>query len=200
MKITLPENIADITLDQFQKYSELVQRDDLSDYETNKRKIQIFTGISHKEAGQITAVDFEAILNQIDLALNQEAVFDPLFDMQGVKFGFIPNLDEITAGEFIDLSSYGTDTTKLHNTMAVLFRPIKNRDAFGNYSIESYEGTKQYADVMKQMPLSIVNGALVFFLNLANELTIHTQRFMEAEQAKEAQQVTISKNGDGMLQ
>jgi hypothetical protein len=186
MKITLPENISDITLNQFQRYSELVEREDLTDKQKNDRKISIFTSINHKESGSISSVDYNEILEQIDSALNQTVEFKNTFKMGGVEFGFIPNLDEITQGEFIDLSTYGMSAENLHKVMAVLFRPIKNKDGFKNYSVVGYDGTKQYAEVMKQMPLSIVNGALVFFLNLANELTIHTQKYMSLAQAREA--------------
>jgi len=115
-----------------------------------------------------------------------------------VEFGFIPNLDKMTQGEFIDVSNYGTDVKELHKLMAVLFRPIKNRDAFGNYEIINYKGTKQYSDIMKHMPLSIVNGALVFFSSLANELVSYTQKYMAVEQAKEKVHQTTSINGGGM--
>jgi len=84
--------------------------------------------------------------------------------------------------------------------MAVLFRPIKNKDVLGNYEIIKYKGTKQYSDIMKHMPLSIVNGSLVFFSSLANELISYTQKYMIQEPAREKQQTIISKNGGGMLQ
>ena len=55
------------------------------------------------------------------------------------------------------------DVENYHKVMAILFRPIIQSDRFDNYKIANYEGTKQYADVMKQMPMSIVKGAFVFF-------------------------------------
>ena len=51
---------------------------------------------------------------------------------------------------------------------------------------------------MKYMPLSIVNGALVFFSNLANELIEYTQKYTTEEQAREKTPATTSKNGGGM--
>jgi len=198
MKIILPESIHDITLHQFQLYNELLERTDLDEYNFNKRKIQIFTGFERKRIDLISTTDYNEIINQIDLALNQTVEFQPTFFIKDVEFGFIPNLDKMTQGEFIDVSSYGTDVKELHKLMAVLFRPIKKRDAFGNYEIINYKGTKQYSDIMKHMPLSIVNGALVFFSSLANELLSYTQRFMREEQAKGNQHQTTSINGGGM--
>lgn len=198
MKITIPETLKDITLGQFQKYSELIKREDLSDVELNKRKIHLFTGLDYNSVSNIKQYDAKEILETIDLALNQTVEFEPRFTMGGIEFGFITNLDDITQGEFIDISTYGTDVETMHSLMAVLFRPIKKKDLLGNYEIITYEGTKQYANIMKAMPMHIVNGALVFFSSLASELVIYTQKYMTEELAREVQRQTIFKNGVGM--
>lgn len=199
MKIILPENIEEITLEQFQKYSLLLEREDLDDFQLNKRKVSIFTGIKYKDLNNIDARDFEDILTQIDIALNVDVKFKDRFVLNGVEFGFIPNFDKISTKEFVDLSLYPLDDIETyHNLMAILFRPIKKTDSFGNYNIKSYNGTERYAELMKQTPMNIVNGALVFFLNLAKELQTSTQKYMEVELLKEAKHPTTLKNGDGM--
>lgn len=200
MKIILPESIADITLHQFQLYNELLERTDLDEYNLNKRKIQIFTGLERSRIELISAIDYKEITEQIDIALNQTVEFKPTFWIQDVEFGFIPNLDKITQGEFVDISKYGTDVNEMHRLIAVLFRPIKNKDALGNYEIINYKGTEQYANIMKHTPLSIVNGALVFFSSLANELVSYTAKYMAVVQPREVPHPITSKNGDGMRQ
>jgi hypothetical protein len=185
MRITLPENISDITLLQFQKYNKLIGRDDLDEYNFNKRKIEIFTELNRGQIDNIKTTDYKEIIEQIDKALNQDVKFKDRFKLKGIEFGFIPNLDEITGGEYVDLREYGTEVDTLHNLMAILFRPIKDSDVFNNYTLYSYNGTKEYAELMKEVPLSIVNGALVFFSSLANELVNYTQKYMKAEQVKE---------------
>jgi hypothetical protein len=179
-------------------YNELLERTDLDEYNFNKRKIQIFTGLERNRIDLISVADYNDIVNQIDLALNQTVEFKPTFFIKEVEFGFIPNLDKITQGEFIDLSTYGADVKELHKLMAVLFRPIKNKDSFNNYSIINYKGTEQYANIMKHMPLSIVNGALVFFSSLANELVSYTEKYMQVEPAREEVPMTTLINGGGM--
>jgi len=192
MKVTIPTSIEDIKLHQFQKYSILLERTDLTEDQFDKRKVEIFTGLERNRLDLISQRDYKDIIEQIDLALNQSAVFKPTFFIDDVEFGFIPNLDKITAGEYRDLSVYGVDVQEMHKLMAVLFRPIKKKDVLGNYDIINYEGTERYATIMKYMPLSIVNGALVFFSNLANELVNYTQKYMVVEQPKEGQPVITS--------
>jgi len=116
--------------------------------------------------------------------------------MSGVEFGFLPNFDDMKAKEYFDLSTYNTEPETLHKLMAILFRPIKHKIK-SEYEIVNYQGTQEWSDVMRQMPLNIVNGALVFFSNLASELENYTLRFTAEEVASQMQQ-SISRNGGGM--
>jgi hypothetical protein len=198
MKITIPENINDINLLQYQRYHELIAREGISDHDRNIRKIQIFTGLKAEQVKMISSTDYAEIISLIDLALASEHEFTPTFFIEDVEFGFVPNLDKITAGEFIDIEKYQGSLEDLHKLMAVLFRPIKKKDVFNNYSIESYAGTEQFAEVMKLMPLSAVNGSLVFFSTLSNELLSYIQKFTNQEAEKGKKQASTFKSGGGM--
>lgn len=198
MKVTLPEHSRDITLYQYQKYAELLSRTDLNETQFEQRKIQIFTGIKPDEYIGLTQKDKDEILSQIETALNTPFEFEQRFTMEGIEFGFIPNLDKITAGEYFDLCKCGTDVNELHKLMAILFRPIVKKTRYGDYSIEDYKGTSDWSEAMKLTPMSVVNGALFFFLNLSTELTNYTQSLKLKEQAKEQPQKDILKNGGGM--
>ena len=77
MRIKLPENQSEITLGQYQKYLKLIERlesGELDTYTFNRRKIVLFTNLLFKDTANITQVDFESIINQIDAALNEQAV------------------------------------------------------------------------------------------------------------------------------
>ena len=41
-----------------------------------------------------------------------------------VKFGFMPKLDDISLGEFIDLDKYISDWQQMHKALSVLYRPV----------------------------------------------------------------------------
>jgi hypothetical protein len=198
--INLPENISEITLDQYQRFEVLSKRTDLDDLGLNKRIINIFTGLKYKDIDNIPYKDYEDIVIQITKALSENAPFKDKFNIGDVEFGFIPNLDEMTTAEFVDLSSYGLEIESYHKIMSVLFRPVTGKDKFKNYTISNYEGTKEWADVMKRMPMSIVLGAIGFFYHLANELRTHTLRYTNQEAVKETTQVGTLKSGDGMSQ
>lgn len=200
MKIVLPENISEITLEQFQKYSVLLERKDLDDFQLKKRKLSIFTGIKYKDLDNIDQSDFDEILQQIDISLNVDAGFKDRFEMNGIEFGFIPNFDKMTTKEFVDLSLYPvSEIETYHKLMAILFRPVKNKDPFGSYKIKNYNGTEKYAEMMKQTPMNIVNGALVFFCSLASELQNSTERYIQEELKRVEMLATTSRSGDGIL-
>ena len=196
--ISLPENISDITLDQYQKFEVLSKRTDLDALGINKRIISIFTGLKYKEIDNIPYKDYEDIIAQITEALGQTAPFQNTFKIEDVEFGFMPNLDDMTTAEFMDLSNYGLSIDTYHNVMAVLFRPITSKDKFKNYKIANYTGTKEHSDVMKRMTMDVVLGAIGFFYHLANELRVDTLKYTKEDQAKAEHQTTL-KSGAGML-
>ena len=69
------------------------------------------------------------------------------------EFGFIPNLDKMTMGEYIDLNNYFENPQDMHKAMAVLFRPIhESYEDKDSYRIDSYKGASVYCDIMKEMP------------------------------------------------
>lgn len=192
VQITLPENISEITLEQFQRYDKLMKRTDIDEFNRNKRLVEIFCGIPFREVDNIGEKDNEDILGQIAIALTTNSEFVQRFIHNGVELGFIPNFDKISTAEYVDLSTHGIEIENLHKTMAILFRPVTSKDAFGNYKIAEYNGTSEYSEIMKGIPMNVVNGALVFFYNLANELQDYTLKYtMEARRKGKAQQ-TIS--------
>jgi len=219
MKITLPENISEITLGQFQRYLKLLTRE-LSDIEFNKRKIAIFTKLPYRDISKVSSVDFKELLLQIDLALATKAEFTNRFTLNDIEYGFIPNLDNISIGVHTSIGLFTKDLIptedesslslekltelqaerfkEIHKAMAVLFRPIEKKDAFGNYILEEYYGDERYDEVMKEMPLHVVSAALVFFSSLANELYNSIQRYTTQELLKETKHWNILRNGTGI--
>jgi len=200
MKIKIPENISDITLDQYMKYVKLIERTDLSEFELNKRLVSIFCNISIHKMDYVDAKDFVSLVEDISKAINQDAEFTNKFTLNDTEYGFIPNFDKLTSKEFFDLSYWCNEdmNDNLNRIMAILFRPINGKDKFGNYTIESYDGTEDRAVAFMHIPMNVVNGALVFFSSLAKELRLSIQKFTNQVQAKVEQHQTISQNGDGM--
>jgi len=188
IKIQLPESIADITLNQYQQFLKLQDKaDTLTEQGMAERVISLFTGIKKQDVKKLVISDYESIMNQITEACSTEAKFQQRFKLNGVEYGMIPNLNDISQGEYIDLTTLGSDMDEMHKVMAILFRPIVKTDAFGNYSIESYGDITERSKEMLNCPMHIVNGSLVFFLNLLKDLKSYMKKSIVAEAQKNKQ-------------
>jgi hypothetical protein len=93
----------------------------------------------------------------------------PTFKIKDQEFGFIPDLEEMSYGEFVDLDTNISDWENMHKAMAVLFRPIERKRG-DKYTIIPYHGTHEFSDFMKFMPLDVALGAVVFFLSFRERL------------------------------
>ena len=113
--------------------------------------------------------------------------------MGDTEFGFIPKLDEMTFGEYVDLDTFMSDWSTMHKAMAVLYRPIKTRYE-DKYEIVEYDGD-MYHEAMKKMPLSVAMGSMLFFYRLENDLLMTLEGYSEAE----IQKTDSLPNGVGML-
>ena len=88
------------------------------------------------------------------------------FNYEGVEYGLIPNLDNITTGEFIDLDSLLKQDENLHKVAAILYRPITDK-VKDLYKIEPYKDydLDYYSEVMKKVDFRIIAGAITFFFS-----------------------------------
>lgn len=198
IKISVPENIADITLDQYVKFEALRAKEDkLTEQGMIERVISLFTGIKKQDVKKLVYKDYEGLMAQIIAACEQDVDFEQRFTLDGVEYGFIPNLDEITTAEYVDLSTIGMQLEDMHKIMAILFRRITKEDAFGNYEIELYSHNKANDEIMRRCPMNIVNGALVFFWSLSRELKKAIQKSTSQVEESNRQQA-ILKGGVGM--
>jgi hypothetical protein len=146
--------------------------------------------------------DLTELIISLTKTLEAEGTFQQRFKIKDLEFGFIPNLEEISFGEYVDLEKYLQDVSTFHKAMAVMYRPIK--ETFKDrYSIHEYNGSDEYSDLMKFAPLQIVKGANVFFWTLEKDLLRATLTFLETETTQEmkthlAKELNLESSGGGM--
>jgi hypothetical protein len=195
VKITIPEDSKDITLEQFQKYDVLLKREDIDDFEKSKRIVALFTGLKYHQVGQMEQKDYIDIISHVSIALAKECEFVDTFELNGDEYGFI-TLDKMSTAEWMDLQEFGSDSDSLHKVMAVLFRKVKKKGKYG-YRVVDYNGTAATRDIMKELPMHIVNGCLGFFLSLQKELQSHILKSIK-EAGMKAELLATLKNGGGI--
>lgn len=198
LQITVPTSLNEITLDQYQRFVSIMENNPESDF-VQQKMIEIFCNVPLKLVPTIPLKEVNEIIALLNEMFNAEYKLKPIFKLGNTNFGFIPNLDEISLGEFSDLDNYFGKWDKMHNAMAVLYRPVveKYKD---KYNIEDYNGSVTYCDVMKHMPMDVVMGAMVFFYNLSSELMISSLNYLEKNPQVQAMidKHNLEQNGDGI--
>ena len=199
-KLTIPTSLSEIKLKQYQQFLKVASQNDNEDF-LQQKAIQIFCDVPLKFVTEMKHKDVNDIASKITALFYQKPKLINRFKIGDLEFGFIPNLDEITSGEYIDLDSYFTDWQQMHKAMAVLYRPITEKQK-EKYNIEPYVSSINYAEVMEQMPLEVTLSAAVFFWALGIELLNSTQNYLETnkEVVTILKQHSLDKDGVGIVQ
>lgn len=197
VKISVPSDLSEIKLWQYQKFLKIQKENEDENFLASKM-IEIFCGISSKEAYKMKAKDIHRITNIIADMFDQKPQLINRFTMSGIEYGFIPNLDEMTLGEYVDLDTYLSKWDMMEYAMAVLYRPVVNKIK-NKYSIEEYKAENQ--ERMKDMPMDIVFGSMLFFYRLGIDLSRVMTNYLEGgNQTHLAELGNLVKNGDGISQ
>ena len=196
--INIPESLSEITLAQYQKWLKINESNEDDNF-LKQKMVEIFCNIPLNEVLSIKANDINNIVEDINTIFLLEPKFKDRFIYNGVEFGFIPKLDDMSFGEYIDLDTYLPDWQQMHKAINVLYRPIKYSKK-EKYLVEEYESADKYD--MKNVSLDIVFGSLVFFWNLKRELLNHILKYLANQEEVNLphQKLDLMKNGLGISQ
>jgi hypothetical protein len=204
--INVPTSQDNIPLHKYQKYTKLIKdnKEDLSEEFLYVKLLQIFCGMDLRDAHKVPMKQLNFIIDHLIKVISYESKLQRRFVMTDpngveVEFGFMPNMSEMSLGEYIDLEKYISDWDDMHKALAVMYRPIvAGKGEF--YEIEEYEGSKKYSEVMKDAPMSVAIGSVVFFYNLGKTLckTILESTSKEIQQELQIQNNHLEENGDGI--
>lgn len=188
--IEIPTSLNDIPLWKYQQFLQIDQ--EASQEFQAKRTLQIFCDIQPKEFRLIKHQVIENLLFKIGNVLNSQPKFQRTFEIDGVRYGIIPNFDDMTMGEFVDLDSIKDYKKDLDKLMSILYRKI-TKESGDRYEVEPYGGAYRFRNI----PTNIATGALVFFHVIGVDCLTATQKFTNRK-AKQTQRFKgLVKNGDG---
>lgn len=205
IELSVPTSLGEITLSQYQKYMKIVEVNKDDDNATdflNMKLIEIFCNVDLSYVKKIPFKEYEKVLRVLSKAFKKESELIRRFDLKGVDMGFVPNLEFISLGEYVDLEEYIQDWDNMHKAMAVLYRPV-NFKSKQTYTIAPYEPSDDISELMKDMPLSVVMSSMVFFYNLGRELLEAIPTFITKSLNKEETYLfkqILEVNGGGINQ
>jgi hypothetical protein len=184
MRVVIPTKQSEIKLSQYLRYLQVVK--DNADDETFIciQMVAIFCNLDVKDVMKIPVNDFAEIVQTISKVLDEPQQLVRTFNLNKIKYGFIPNFDKITLGEHATIDTLLGDTNNLALMMSVLYRPITKK-ALPFYAIEPYDGDETKAELFKEVTLDIVNGSMLFFWILSKELLSNILLHLEGKAMKE---------------
>tara|TARA_Y100000401_G_scaffold68380_1_gene54790 strand:+ start:359 stop:961 length:603 start_codon:yes stop_codon:yes gene_type:complete len=162
----------DVTLE---KFMQLNMEEDVSKTKEVEQTIALLSDLPQKLIKELSLRDVINIFEKLaELQVQENEMLTTTLIIDGVEYGMHPDLSEITLGEYADIETYVKMGLQKHlpEIMAILFRPIVEKEG-DVYTIEAYNGDiKIRAEKMKQMNAEQVQKVLVFFWTFVRLLLV----------------------------
>ena len=198
VEIVVPKDWSAITLRDYLKF-----RNDMETYKDNEDAIEavLFHHLCKMPVEWITQLDIDTYVNiRKDLVqfLNaNELPLQRFITIDGVEYGFEPNLSKMSYGAYVDISKYETMemNDKWADMMSILYRPVKQK--VGKfYDITTYEG-KIDGEKFLDLGMDIHWGTLFFLKSLLKDLSKDIQKsLMESMEIPHNIKLILERNGN----
>lgn len=160
--------------------------------------LQTLCGLDAKYLSGLAVSDYLMLrteLGQFIGRVDHELV--PIVEFNGKKWGFEPNLSQMTYGAYLDISKY--DTLAIDDNwvkiMNILYRPIVEQKGT-MYTTQPYDATEDNTKEISQWGMNIHFGALFFFLHLSTDLVISIPNYLKGEDNHPHSMQILQKSGE----
>ena len=173
-KYELPTSWSEVSLGQYSKLMTALENDEAAEIESIIKTLEALVGISTSQLTKVPLKYLKMAYAELSALTSTmpNTELNRIIDVEGTAYGFIPDFDALTFGEFCDLDNYLQDSwNNLDKIMAVLFRKVVARDG-DKYSIEEYnlKDIKERRELFnRSLSIDVVYGALVFFCNIGSK-------------------------------
>jgi hypothetical protein len=182
VKFQVPASLKDIPLKDYIAYQKILDANkDAQESEfVTMKMVSIFCNVSYEDLQKLSLTQYDVVVQMLQDVFGQKPTFRNRIKIGDTDFGFIPKLDDISLGEYVDLENYMKSPTTYHKAMAVLYRPVTLK-VKETYLIEDYEGSDKYAEFFLDCDLETALGAMLFFWNLGKELLGSMKTYLQEE-------------------
>ena len=172
----------DVTLES---YIKLIDFEKGTKTENATETIAELTDIPKTLIKELALSDVVGIMSKISqLQADSDTKLKRLIKINDVEYGFHPDLDKISLGEYADIEQFIKNgiESNLPELMSVLYRPVKEKKN-DIYIIDAYDGDiTMRTEEMKKMSAVQVQSALVFFYHFVKVLSEILQSFLMEKQ------------------
>ena len=203
LEIKVPQNWSAVPL---RKYLQLIA--DMETYKDTPEAIDatLFYHLCDVEPGYVSKLDISIYTDIREdlykLMSIKDAPLKRIINIDGVRYGFEPNLSQMEYGSYLDLMKY--KEVKINEDwaemMSILYRPVTN--TIGElYEIKTYDG-KLDKEKFLDVTMDVHFGAMFFFLNTLTDLLNSTQSSLKKELVENLRKsnTTLAKSGLDILQ
>ena len=182
--VKLPTKWSEVTVAQYQKLWK-VYESETEAYQAVRRSIELLGGLEHGALEQARWQDIESahatlswLMSDPD-ALTMKMPLQNTVNLNGVRYGFIPNWSMVTVGEFADLETHTQAGMfdRMEKVLSILYRPIYLEKG-DSYEIELYTVSPDRQKAMLEMPMDVAIGAVLFFCNIEKALVINMEAYL----------------------
>jgi len=193
--LLIPNKLSEISLKQYQKFLKVQENYD-NDYLIQCKMIEIFCNLEPEMVLRLKVGEADKITKILNSIFKEETKLIRRFKLDGIEYGLIPDFDDMSLGEYIDLDTHIGNWDNILIAMNVLFRPIDKKIG-EKYTIKEYDITSN--EKLNEMPVDIVLGAVFFLYNLGLDLSKTMIIYLEEHQKdSSAHQQIFHENMDGI--
>jgi hypothetical protein len=171
IELKVPTSYADITLEKW-----LILQTELENYKDDPDAMSAITlyhlcGLDPIYLKGLSVNDYTSIKVELESFLaDTEFPLQRIIKIDGIEYGFEPNLSQMAYGAYADITQYKELTIDKNwaKIMSILYRPITHKKG-DMYTIKTYDGELK-EDMFLQVGMDVHLGTLFFFVNLLMDL------------------------------
>lgn len=173
-KYELPTSWSEVSLEQYSKLMIALENDSSNEIEAVIKTLEALVGIDVSTLSKVPLKYLKTAYSELSTltATMPSTELKRIIDVDGTAYGFIPDFDALTFGEFCDLDNYLQDSwNNLDKIMAILYRGITKREG-DKYQIEPYslDDIKERRELFKnKLSIDTIYGSLVFFYTIGSK-------------------------------
>lgn len=163
--ITIPKSWTEITIKTWQELNAVQSESELTNL---IERIAILSDCDPQDIRNLDMKEFNKLTDELKwLGSDLPKEINLKIEIDGKKYGMIPDLNFISTGEFVDIENWKDNSTEnIHLIAAVLWRPIIKEEEDGSYLISKHkpEGFMRRAELFNnKLKITDIWGAVLFF-------------------------------------
>ena len=174
-KYELPTEWNEVSISEYSNLMKVLDNEDASEIEVIVKTLEALVGIESRILTKAPIKYLKKVYGELSILTSKEPAnyLKKVIEIDGVEYGMIPDFEDLTLGEFVDLDNYLQDSwNNLVKIFAVLYRPIVERKG-DKYIIEDYtlKDIKERREIFSdKLSIDTAFGAMVFFYDIGNKL------------------------------